>query len=308
MGWMHRSARVFVSVLALLLLAAFAIVPGTARANMDRPTWASGDFWEYAVVSGTGPARTVGTLRMDVTGSESTIVNGTSYSAYHTTASLKEGLLTIPAEIWFSVDTLAIVKIASSFELIPGNASTLVQLSIAGTPPQTIHWPLTTGATWTDSTTVWATTTIQGKTNYTKSIVTTTFLVQAEQSVTVPKGTFTTTPLKETSANGTFAVNYWSAQVGNWAQIGEYDSNGRSQGQFNLTAYNYQGGSFFTSIIFGLPAWIWIILLVVILVAIIGFLAVRRRKPPVRAMPPPPPPMSPQEPMGPEGPPPGSMP
>src|SRR6059036_1946139 len=140
MGWMHRSARVLVSVLALLLLAAFAIVPGTARANMDRPTWASGDFWEYAVVSGTGPARTVGTLRMDVTGSESTIVNGTSYSAYHTTASLKEGLLTIPAEIWFSVDTLAIVKIASSFELIPGNASTLVQLSIAGTPPQTIHW------------------------------------------------------------------------------------------------------------------------------------------------------------------------
>jgi len=57
MGWMHRSARVLVSVLALLLLAAFAIVPGTARANMDRPTWASGDFWEYAVVSGTGPAR-----------------------------------------------------------------------------------------------------------------------------------------------------------------------------------------------------------------------------------------------------------
>ena len=136
------------------------------------------------------------------------------------------------------------------------------------------------------------------------SIVTTTFLVQAEQSVTVPKGTFTTTPLKETSGNGTFTVNYWSAQVGNWVQIGEHDSSGRSQGQFNLTSYNYQGGSFFTSIIFGLPAWIWIILLVVILVAIIGFFAVRRRKPPVRAMPPPPPPMSPQEPMGPEGPPP----
>src|SRR5438445_341299 len=194
-GWMHTSARVIVAVYAVLLVAAFAIVPGTAKANMDRPIWVSGDFWEYAVVSGTGPAQTVGT-----------------------------------------------------------------------------------------------------------------FLIQAEQSVTVPKGTFTTTPLKETSGNGTFTVNYWSAQVGNWVQIGEHDSSGRSQGQFNLTSYNYQGGSFFTSIIFGLPAWIWIILLVVILVAIIGFFAVRRRKPPVRAMPPPPPPMSPQEPMGPEGPPPGSMP
>src|SRR5207244_13390494 len=92
-GWMHTSARVIVAVYAVLLVAAFAIVPGTAKANMDRPIWVSGDFWEYAVVSGTGPAQTVGTLRMDVTGSESTIVNGTSYSAYHTTASLKEGLL-----------------------------------------------------------------------------------------------------------------------------------------------------------------------------------------------------------------------
>src|SRR2546428_91114 len=68
-GWMHTSARVIVAVYAVLLVAAFAIVPGTAKANMDRPIWVSGDFWEYAVVSGTGPAQTVGTLRMDVPGS-----------------------------------------------------------------------------------------------------------------------------------------------------------------------------------------------------------------------------------------------
>jgi len=36
---MHRSARVMVSAFALLLVTAFAIVPGTARANMDKPSW-----------------------------------------------------------------------------------------------------------------------------------------------------------------------------------------------------------------------------------------------------------------------------
>src|SRR5438445_166160 len=175
---MHRSARAMVSALALLLVAAFAIVPGTARANMDRPTWAAGDFWVYAV--GNASAQT--TLSIHVTGTQSVLVNETS------------------------------------------------------------------------------------------------------------------------TANASYTLNYWSPQVGNWARIGTYDSSGRNQGNFNLTDYNYQGGSFFTSIVFGLPVWIWLILLVVILVAIIGLVAVRRRRPPTRAMPPSPPQMPPQPPMGREGP------
>src|SRR3989442_12936059 len=77
---MHRSARVMVSAFALLLVAAFAIVPGTARANMNRPTWAAGDFWVYAV----GNASLQSTLRISVTGTQSVLVNGTSYAAYHT--------------------------------------------------------------------------------------------------------------------------------------------------------------------------------------------------------------------------------
>src|SRR5439155_1619784 len=183
---MHRSARAMVSALALLLVAAFAIVPGTARANMDRPTWAAGDFWVYAV--GNASAQT--TLSIHVTGTQSVLVNGTSYATYHTTTELstRSGSfkVTYTADIWFSVGTLA------------------------------------------------------------------------------------TTPLRETStANASYTLNYWSPQVGNWARIGTYDSSGRNQGNFNLTDYNYQGGSFFTSIVFGLPVWIWLILLVVILVAII---------------------------------------
>src|SRR5438034_1144699 len=222
---MHRSARAMVAAFALLLVAAFAIVPGTARANMDKPTWAAGDFWVYSFVSGSGGLAINGTLRLDATGTDSTVV-------------------------------------------------------------------------WTSSTNATATT-------WAHATLATTFEVKSDATITVPAGTFTTTPIKETNtANATYTMNYWSAQVGNWVRVGDYDSTGRNTDNFNLTSSNYQGGNFFTSIIFGLPVWIWLILLVVILVAIIGVFAVRRRRPPTRAMPPSPPPMPPQEPMGPEGPPP----
>jgi len=282
--------------IGLLLVAGLLALAMPARANMDRPTWSVGNFWVYNVTSGTGPGQTSGTLRLDVAGTESAVVNGTSYSTYHLTASLVEGILTIPADIWFSTDTLAIVKISSAFDVVPGNASTRVSVSISGNPPQTIQWPLTTDATWTSATTVWAVTTFQGNTTYTQSLVSTTFTVQAEQTISVPAGSFTTTPIKELSANGTFTVNYWSASVGNWVRVGEYDGTGRNTGNFNLTSSNYAGPGFFGSVILGLPIWIWLILLVVIVVAIIGFFAVRRRKPPVVM----PPTMPPQEPpMGP---------
>ncbi len=66
---MHRSARAMVAAFALLLVAAFAIVPGTARANMDKPTWAAGDFWVYSFVSGSGGLAINGTLRSRIFGS-----------------------------------------------------------------------------------------------------------------------------------------------------------------------------------------------------------------------------------------------
>jgi len=246
---MHRSARAMVSALALLLVAAFAIVPGTARANMDRPTWAAGDFWVYAV--GNASAQT--TLSIHVTGTQSVLVNGTSYATYHTTTELstRSGSfkVTYTADIWFSVETLAIVEIQASI-----NITGLITITISGFPPQTIQWPLTTGATWRSSTVVTAQTAYpNGTKTYSYQALSTDFEVQPEASITVPKGTFATTPLKETStANASYTLNYWSPQVGNWARIGTYDSSGRNQGNFNLTDYNYQGGSFFTSIVFGL--------------------------------------------------------
>jgi len=300
---MHRSARAMVLAFTILLVAAFAIVPGTARANMDKPAWASGDFWVYALPS-SGIGVTNATLRIAVTGTQSIVVNQTSYSTYHTDATVTVkfiGTTTFPAEIWFSTDTLAIVKIKATVDISLPNITASGTFEVSGNPPQTIQWPLTAGATWQSNTTVWTVTTNSSGSTYLSSALTTSFEVQSDASITVPAGTFTTTPLKETeTASGSYTINYWSATVGNWVRIGQYDSQGRDQGSFNLTSFNYQAGSFFTTIFFGLPVWIWLILLVVILVAIVGLFAVRRRRPPTRAMPPSPP----QEPMGPDGPPP----
>jgi len=296
--------------IGLLLLAGLLALAGLARANMDRPRWASGDSWTYETGSATSGTST---LSIGVTGTESVLVNGTSYSCYRTLTKLTTTSgsfsITYSADVWFSVDTLVLVKVQASI-----NISGIITFTISGNPPQTIEWPLVTGQTWGPSSTVITAETAypNGTKTYSYQTVSTNFEVLTDTSVTVPAGTFTTTPLKETStANGTYTINYWSAQVGNWAKIGEYDGTGRNQGNFNLTSYNYQGGSFFTSVVFGLQMWIWLVLLAVILVAIVGFFAIRRRKPPMTPapMPPqmPPPGMPPEEPpMGPG--PPGSMP
>jgi hypothetical protein len=294
-----------VSGVALLLIASFALASQPARASMDRPTWAAGNFWVYVVPYGSGAGVVNGTLRMDVTGTESVTLNGTAYPCYKVSADFKIplGLVTfeVTPDIWFSVDTLAIVKISVVIPPI-GNLTTTSTTVIAGSPPQTIQWPLTAGATWSNSTTVWTSSTNATRTTWASVPLLTTFQVQSDATITVPAGTFSTTPIKEISANGSYTMNFWSAQVGNWARVGSYDASGRNTQNFNLTSYSYSGGGgFFGSVVLGLPVWIWLILLIVILVAIVGFFAVRRRKPPAMMIPPAmPPPMPPQEPpMGP---------
>ncbi len=290
-------------------------VTATANASMEKPIWSTGDSWTYAFAATSGFTSVNGTLKLTVVGSESVSINGTSYPSYNVTGTLteKSGSLTISydADLWFSVDTLAIVQITATSTIGTGT----VTFTIAGNPPQLIRWPLTTGDSWTSATSV------RVKTQYPNGTVTnsyqalsTTFLVQTDATITVPAGTFTTTPLKETTS-GSYTVNYWSAQVGNWARVGAYNSSGGSQGGYNLTSYNYQGGqgaSFLNAIYLGLPGFAWLIVIAVVIIAVVAIIATRRRKPGMpMAMPPgqlPMQPMPPQEPMGPGGPPPGSMP
>ena len=156
---MHAPARIVASGIAILLLMSFALIPPPASAAMSRPTWSRGDFWVYAFSSGATGTTTNGTMRMDVTGTESVTVNGTAYSTYHVDAVLTipfggSLVFTVPADIWFSTDTLAIVKVTAVVNLTLGFFTIDSTISISGNPPQVIQWPLTADASWSSSTTV----------------------------------------------------------------------------------------------------------------------------------------------------------
>src|SRR2546425_8594342 len=225
---MHASARVMVATFALLLVAAFAIVPGTARANINKPTWAAGDCGVYSFVSGSAGLTLNGTLRLDVTGTESVTLNQTDYPSYHVAADLKIPLgaglsYEVTPDIWFSTATLAIVKIRAVVAPI-ANLTAQTTVVIAGSPPQTLHWPLTAGVTWTDSTVVWTSSTNATRTTWSHATVTTSFEVQSDATITVPAGNLSTTPVQEAEqGNTTLTMKYWWAQEGYRRCVGDHE-------------------------------------------------------------------------------------
>jgi len=299
MDGMHPIARISALGIALLLVAAFVITAAPVSASTGRPTWAAGDYWNYAFGASISGTASTGTLSLNVLGTESVTFNGTAYSSYHVKGTvgfrLGGGMFTYEADVWYSVATLAVVQISAIV-----NITGLVTITVWGNPPQDIHWPLTTNDAWRSSTAI----TIRelfasnGTTTYTYSTLSTDFSVLADTSITVPAGTFTCTPLRETeTGSSSFVVNYWSSQAGNSVRSESRNSTGGPSGGYNLTSYRYQAGSFFTAVVFGLSTWIWLILAVVILVAIVGVVWIRRRRPPVGAPPQWAPPQQP--PMGP---------
>lgn len=268
----------------LVAFAFLAAVPA-ARASMNRPTWTAGDYWSYSFGGSFGNSslayRANGTLRFNVLGVEAHTVNGTSYSTYHVAVTLSfkySGVtVSINADLWYSVETLAIVEISAAI-----NSPPFASISISGNPPQTIQWPLTAGAHWSSSTAV---TTKEKYTNGTTipaySTLSTDFDVLADTTITVPAGTFTTTPLKETPSGIStgYVVVYWAPQAGNSARTETYNSTGADKGGYNLTAYNYQGGSFLTSVYLGLTGLVWLIIIAVVIIVIAAVVIMRRRRP-----------------------------
>src|SRR2546427_7759079 len=279
MGLVHASKQILAFGLAILLVAALAFTAQPARAAMDRPTWASGDFWAYYFSSDLFGTTIRGTLRFDVTGTESVDVNGTAYPTYRVAAviMIPTGGISYrqPADLWFSTNTLAIVKIRTTFNCICGDFSPNTTISIAGSPPQNVTWPLTPGSTWSSGTTVWTTTTNStGLTTYASAPLMTDFFVQADTTISVPGNwctptvctttrTFTVTPLRETDrATGNYSINFWASEVGNWARVEDYDNGGAKRGGVNPAADHHVGGGFFTSGVFGLLVWVRVALLV----------------------------------------------
>jgi hypothetical protein len=302
---MHTPRRFVAAGLTILLVATFAFLAQPATASTARPTWAAGDFWLYSYRASALGTTYSGSLRLDVVGSESVTLNGTAYSSYRVKATIAYDFggasLTYKGDVWYTTDSLAIAQIS-----ITVNISGSLAITIWGNPPQHINWPLSNGDSWSSATDITIKEVLpNGTAMSTYTRLSTTFTVLADASVTVPAGTFMTTPVKESMTGSTFYnVNYWSPQAGNSVRSESYNGTSGPSGGYNLTDYKYQNGNFFTSVFVGLPVWIWLVLLVVI-AAVVGIaVAMRRRR--TRTGPPPPGWSPPQEP--PTGPPPGSPP
>ncbi len=306
-----------IAVVLAFGLVAVAAAP-SASASTAMPTWSAGNYWVYtlnagALIPGLSGAAT---LRYDVVGPDSLSIGGNSVSVWKTklnmSVSLSSGSVSIQVyfngNAWFRQSDLGAAE--TTFSATVGTTSMTITNSY--NPPQAVQWPLTAGAEWNTTTNV--TTSVTGSTPTT---VQETFqeVVQADQSITVPAGTFTVTPLKETTQGSPleYSVYYWSATAGNYVSLRQfYTSNDTQAASIDLQSYSYSSGGGEQSFL-GLPILAWVVIVVVIVAVAVAVVLLRRKKPAApMAMPPTSPPgMTPmpgqppqQPPQGPPGPPP----
>ncbi len=277
---MGNVARTMAFVVAVALLSV-SVAP-SARADTDRPTWTAGDYWVYAfsgipLGGGGGGFAPNGTLRIEVIGPDSVTVGGSVYSTYHTSMEFNLTIssggititLTITGESWYRTSDLGIAKEVLVIPDFFGSGDFTTTLTYA--PPQEMRWPLKAGTTWTATSLI---TMVQvsgfgtNTFNYTES---TAFSVQAETSVTVPAGTFTTVPVRGDLTAGGYTLEFWAGSVGNAARMQSFDDSNTQQTSGDLREYRYQAGG-------GLTVVLLLLLLLVVLVAIVAAVAMRRRK------------------------------
>lgn len=306
-------------VALLMVVTAVSLAPPT-RASTSAPTWTAGDYWVYNVTGfsfGIGTSGS-GTWRLDMLGQQSITVGSTSYNTYHlklnVTITVTQGSTTttisLPGDIWLRTSDFAPVKQSMSLSFL-GSTFSETQTN---TPPPGRQWPLTPGATWSASYMVTSVSALGSIISTTYRNDTSAYSVQADTSLTVPAGTFTVTPLKESAPDGSYNLSYWSSTAGGPVREDTVDVFGTTTTSLALKSYNYQSGTAVGGLFLGLPllAWIAIIAVIVIVVAALVFLRMRKPRAPQAMMPPPAgaPPMQPgaQPPAGGEQMPPGPPP
>jgi hypothetical protein len=302
LGAMRRTFAVMLVLMVAMAALVVADLP-SARGATSKPTWTTGDYWVYNLTgsAGTGfPSLGGGssTLRYDIKGTTTIQIAGSSVAVYDAKVNLtllvRYGSTTIALVVsgdeWFRTSDLAPAKVSLSTTYLGQTAS----FTLTSDPPPAIHWPLTSGDSWTVTTNITIATQFPGSSNSTSSTQTASQSVESDQSLTVPAGTFTVTPVKETiSGQSNYTISYWSGTAGNAASQRSYASNGSEQGAMDLKAYNYQAGSpvppnLLGVIVLGIPLLVWLILVAGVVIAILAFAWVRRRPPPAVAPGPPP--------------------
>ena len=235
---------------AMLVVSALFAVPRVSAAV--KPSWAGGDFWTYDV-SGTSLTRPGnGTLRIEVVGTESISVGSKSYLCYNLTEaeSLSHSQPFVVYEnlsgnAWYRVADLSIVQEDLSGTYVTPSLDLSWPLSVRyfWDPPNDILWPLNAGAVWSTMSSMNLTVTLNGARGWRNTTLLTNYLVEPERAISVPGGTFLSTPVNGTDSTGDRNVTYWSDEVGHVVLHQAFDaSNGETQ-TVRLSSYRYQGAS-----------------------------------------------------------------
>ena len=281
------SHRALILGLALVMVVGFLVIPGAARADIDRPVWKNGNFWVYEGTGGAGGVGGAGhvKLRLDVVGTEAMSVGGTSYESYHTRVAVNvtSGTLPIdsPGDAWFRTSDLSLVKLVLTTTVMtpfgqPFTAVTTVTMN----PPQRMQWPLSAGATWTVTGVATVVLEITGQPPHTTAqTVSGTATVGAAESRTVTAGRFDTNPVTLTTSDGNTSKSYWSREAGNYVEQNSHDSSNRDAGSSQLTSYSYTApstlGGAGTNL--GLSWYVWIAVVGIAVAVVVVLVAVRRR-------------------------------
>ena len=281
MRWRMRA-----SLRALAVLVAFGIVTTAlampARADADKPSWSVGDHWTYNVRGQNFGMSGSGTLRLEVVGPDTVNVAGTDYASWRVRVvqNVTQTFVDFNSgDVWYRQSDLAIVRIQYSLTFdLPLFDPTAVNTTITYNQPLPISWPVTAGKTWSGFTDV----TVDPGFDYS---LTTSFIVQATATVSVPAGTFETTPVRADSG-GSYSIAYWAPSSGNYARQQSFNSQSQETSSQELTEYRYQGSSFL-----GLPLILWLLIILLVIIVLIGLVFRRRQQP--RGVQLPPPPMAP---------------
>lgn len=248
-------------LLALALLGTFLIgATGRAAAAQNAPSWSTGNQWVY----NTKFLSAVATLTMTVREQTSLTIGTTTYPTWRVNQSISASsgsiTFTLWVDQWLTVDGLKQAKQSSNF-FGPTTA-------VYDPPQPQMVFPLTPGASWSGTTSV-TTTSIGGTTTVNQDYSGT---VTAEQTITVPAGTFATEVIRSPETGTSYTLSYYSEQVGYFVRVESY-SGGALQNSQNLTSYSYSPG------LFGISNTIWVIVLVVALLLIVASVIFLRRRP-----------------------------
>ena len=261
-----------VVLLALALLGTFSLgTAGKVAAAQNAPSWSTGNQWVYSTKFLSAAA----TITLTVREQSSLTIGTTAYPVWRANESISSSsggiTFSLYADSWYTVDG---IKLAKQSTNVFGSV-----VAVYDPPQPQMVFPLSPGANWSGTTSVMRTT--PGGTTTTSQGYSGT--VTAEQTITVPAGTFSTEVVRSPTTGNTYSLSYYSEQVGNFVRVESY-SLGSLSGSQNLTSYSYSAG------LFGISNTVWIIVLVVALILIVAAVVFLRRRP--RA----PYPMPPQQP------------